>query len=49
MRSVEQTPAEAYQHEVLRGWPAEGCGACLHRGLQARRLVLGLHERKGGL
>ena len=47
MRSIEQTPAEAYCHGVLG--PAEGGDACLHGGLRARRPELRLHEREGGL
>ena len=46
MRSIEQTPAEAYRHGVLGGWPAEGGDACLHGGLRARRPLLELQERE---
>ena len=49
MRSIEQTPAEAYRHGVLGGRPAEGGDACLHGGIRAWRPELGLHEREGGL
>ena len=48
MRSIEQTPAEAYCHGVLGGRPAEGDDACLHGGLRARRPELELHDREGG-
>ena len=49
MRSIEQTPAEAYRHGVLGGRPAKGGDTCLHDGLRARRPELALHEREGGL
>ena len=49
MRSIGQTPAEAYRHKVIGGRPAEGGDACLHGGLRVGRPVLGLQEREGRL
>ena len=48
MRSIEQTPTEAYFHGVLGGWPTEGGDACFHGGLWAQRLGVGLHDREQG-
>ena len=49
LRPIEQPTAEAYRHAVPGGRPAEGDDACLHRGLRARRPILGLQERDGRL